>query len=86
MKPSFLPGDAVTVVPVHMTGSVRVPALVISVQHAKQVPDAEARGLLNQQPYNYWVMSYGDTPWGIKFWGPFRGWELKSQWEASSAA
>jgi len=85
MKPSFLPGDAVTVVPVHLTGSLRVPALVISVQPSDQVPDAVERGLGELQPFKYWVMSYGDTPWGIKFWGPFRAFELKSQWEADGA-
>jgi len=85
VNPSFLPGDAVTVVPVHLTGTLRVPALVISVRESDQVPDAWERGLGCTQPYNYWVMTYGNHAWGIKFMGPYKAYELKSQWDGANA-
>ena len=69
----------------HCGESWQVNALVISVQRSDQVPDARERGLTDSQPWDYWLMTYGTSPFGTKFVGPYRGWELKSQWEAARA-
>jgi hypothetical protein len=77
MKPAFVPGDPVLLTLHQDVGkSWQVNALVISVQPSDQIPDAKERGLTDSQPWKYWVMTYGDTPYGIRFLGPYHGWEL----------
>ena len=70
MKPQFVPGDQVAVVPVHMTGSWLVPAIVVSVQQSNEIPDVLERGLGSWQPWSYWVLTFQNNYCGTRVMGP----------------
>jgi hypothetical protein len=53
VKPDILPGDLVEVGP--FDDESFEPGLVIGVWQANEVPDAQARGLIDLQPWSFWV-------------------------------
>jgi len=86
VKPQYVPGDQVAVIPVHMTGSWLVPALVLSVQQSNEIPDVKARGLGDWQPWSYWVLTFQNNCCGTRIMGPLSSTEVQniSAWEDQS--
>lgn len=66
MRSDILPGDLVKLLETFGDGTFKA-ALVIGVRQANEVPDAEARGMVDLQPWSYYVM----TSDPVKFRGPF---------------
>jgi len=76
VRPRYVSGDMVSVVPVHMTGSLTVPAMVISVRQSNDLPDARFRGLTNLGSWSYWVLTTDNVYCGVRVMGPLMGYEV----------
>lgn len=76
MRPRYLTGDMVRVTLTHFTGSFTVPGMVISVQPANCIPDAEIRGLSQFQDWSFYIMTSGGDDFSPQFIGPLVAYEV----------